>query len=127
MAKKISNANDKSYARLIQEPKFAEMLGEFLIEGEQVVDSLKSAKEGVVFTTKRIVICNASGFLGKKKEFSSVPFNRINTFVLSSAKDLESHAKLDLGFFGTPNLHFEFAGKSEIKLIMKYISEAVLK
>jgi hypothetical protein len=127
MAKKISDANLKNFPRLVQDPKYLDYLSELLIDGEQTVDSLKSAKEGIVFTNKRIIVINVSGAFGKKRQFVSYPYNRVNTFVLSSAKDLESHAQLDLGYFGTPNLHFEFTGKSEIKLIMKYITEAVIK
>ncbi|MGD9605657.1 MAG: PH domain-containing protein [Bacilli bacterium] len=127
MSKKLTDANLKNYPRLVQEPKFLDYLGELLIEGEQTIDSFKSVKEGLVFTNKRVIIIVVSGAFGKKRQFISYPYNRVTTFVLSSSKDLESHAVLDLGYFGTPNLHFEFSGKSEIKTIMKYITEAVIK
>jgi hypothetical protein len=127
MAKKLTDANLKNFSRLVQEPKYLDYLGELLVDGEQAVDSLKSAKEGVVFTNKRVILVSVSGAFGKKRQFVSYPYNRVTTFVLSTAKEIESHAVLDLGYFGTPNLHFEFSGKSEIKLIMKYITEAVIK
>ena len=102
MAKKMTDANLKSYSRLVKEPKYLDYLGEFLIDSEQIVDSFKSAKEGVVFTNKRIIIISVSGAFGKKRQFTSYPYHRITTFVVSTAKDLESNAVLDLGYFGVP-------------------------
>ena len=41
-----------------------------LLENEQVIDSYKSMRDGVVFTNKRIIAVNVQGLTGSKKAVS---------------------------------------------------------
>ena len=40
--------------------------------GEEIIDSYKSLRDGLVFTTKRIIVVNKKGKLGKKVDYEAV-------------------------------------------------------
>jgi len=48
-----------------------------LIQGEQLVSCFTSVRDFVVFTDKRVIAVNVQGMTGKKKDFTSLPYSRI--------------------------------------------------
>ena len=75
------------FARLkkVNNSEFWEIISSFLLNGEEIIGSYKSIRDGVVFTTKRIIAINVQGITGKKKDFTSIPYNKITTFSLETA------------------------------------------
>ncbi|HEY8568405.1 PH domain-containing protein, partial [Microbulbifer sp.] len=66
--------NNKSVFKLKQNADFAEKVAPLLLDGEEVLDSFKSMRDGVVFTSKRIIALNVQGITGSKKDFTSLPY-----------------------------------------------------
>ena len=62
---KLSKTNNSTYASAISG---------ILIDGEEIVSTYQSMRDGVVFTNKRIVAINVQGITGKKKDFTSLPY-----------------------------------------------------
>ncbi|MGN0567069.1 MAG: PH domain-containing protein [Acutalibacteraceae bacterium] len=101
----------------------------FLVEGEVITDTFKALRDGVVFTNKRIIAINTQGLAGTKKDFSSLPYAKIQAFSVETAGLLESgvaDTELELYFSGLGKVKFEFNRGIDIKGICKTISAYVL-
>ena len=50
-----------------------------LIDDERIVSAFKTVRDQLVFTNKRIIAVNVQGLTGKKVDFTSIPYSRIQT------------------------------------------------
>ena len=55
-------------------------LASLLVQDEIVVGTYRAMRDGVVFTNKRIIVINVQGVTGKKKDFTSLPYAKIQAF-----------------------------------------------
>jgi hypothetical protein len=97
-----------------------------LVDGEQVVAAYKGPRDHVVFTTKRIVAVNVQGITGKKKDFTSLPYSKIQAFSVETAGAFDLDAELELWFSGLGKVRFEFKGRADIRAIGQMIAGYVL-
>ncbi len=93
---------------------------------ERIVSTYKGIRDYVVFTTKRIISANVQGMTGKKKDFTSLPYSKIQTFSIETAGVLDLDSELEVYFSGLGKAIFAFTGSSDITLIGKLISEYIL-
>ena len=116
------------FARLkkVDNNAFVSMINDFFIDNETIIGSYQSIRDGVVFTTKRIIAINVQGLTGKKKDFTSIPYNKINTFSLETAGVLDLDAELEIYVSAVGKVKFEFTGSTNVKAICKIISTFVL-
>lgn len=105
---------------------FLAMVGGILIQGEQVIGAYQSIRDGVLFTTKRIIAINVQGITGKKKDFTSLPYSKIQAFSVETAGVLDLDSELELWFSGLGKVKFEFTSKTDVANICRFISENVL-
>jgi hypothetical protein len=110
----------------VDNSEFGTMIGELLIDGESIIGSYKSIRDGVVFTNKRIIAINVQGLTGKKKDFTSIPYSKITTFSLETAGFLDWDAELDIYMSAVGKVRFEFTGSTDVKEICKMISQYAL-
>ena len=99
---------------------------ELLIDGEEVLQAFKSIRDMVVFTTKRIIAINVQGITGKKKDFTSLPYSKIQAFSVETAGTFDLDAELEIWMSGLGRAKFEFAGSYDIKQIQHFIANQVL-
>ena len=97
-----------------------------LVEGEEILGTYQAMRDGVVFTSKRIIAINAQGLTGKKKDMTSLPYRNIQAFSVENAGSFDLDSQLELWFSGLGKVKFEFAGDVDILGICKLISEQVL-
>ncbi len=97
-----------------------------LIDGEDVVSAFKGARDYVAFTTKRVIAVNVQGMTGKKRDFSSLPYAKIQAFSVESAGTFDRDAELELWFSGLGKIKFEFKGTSDIRKIGQMIGRFAL-
>lgn len=112
--------------RMVDNKSFANILQPMLIEDEQIVQSFQTVRDGVVFTTHRIFAINIQGLTGKKKDFTSLPYSRIQAFSVETAGVLDMDSELDLWFSGLGRVRFEFVSNASVSTICRMISEQVL-
>lgn len=99
-----------------------------LIPGESVVSAFKTLRDQLIFTSKRIIAVDVQG-IGRKREFTSMPYNRVQYFsvqtpgVMEMVPDSELTLVFTNGFMAT----FEFRGNVDIGAIGRMISGFVLK
>ena len=117
-----------SFAKLkpVNDADFLGMIQPMFVNGEEVIQSFRGIRDGVVFTTKRIFAINIQGLTGKKKDFTSLPYSKIQAFSVETAGVLDIDSELDLWFSGMGNVRFEFVATADVAQICKMISERVL-
>ena len=104
----------------------AATIGPIMIPGEEIIAEYTAIRDFVVFTNKRIISVNVQGVTGKKKDFTSLPYSRIQAFSIETAGVLDLDAELDIFFSGLGKVRFEFKGACDIAAIGRMISEKVL-
>ena len=106
--------------------EIAPAVAPLLIEGEMGVAAFKSVRDFVVFTNKRLIAVNIQGITGKKRDFTSLPYSKIQAFSVETAGTFDLDAELDLWFSGLGKVHLEFKGKADIRQIGQMIAQFVL-
>ena len=116
------------FARLkkVDNAAFGQVIDDFMIDGEKIVGTYQSIRDGVVFTNKRIITINIQGLTGKKKDFTSIPYNKITTFSLETAGFFDLDAELEIYVSAVGKCKFEFTGSTNVKEICKIISTYAL-
>lgn len=107
----------------------ASVMGEIsplLINGETVIGAYKSMRDYVVFTNKRIMSVNVQGMTGKKKDFSSLPYAKIQMFSVETSGVFDLDSELEMYFSGLGKVKFEFSGASDIVKIGQLIGSFIL-
>ena len=102
-------------------------IGPLLIEGEQIIGAYKGVRDYVVFTTKRLISVNVQGMTGKKKDFTTLPYSKIQAFSVETAGHFDLDSELDLFYSGLGHVRLEFSGASDIVKIGKSISSFILQ
>lgn len=119
---------NKAFAKLkpTDDNSFASILSPMFIQGEQILGTFQSFRDGVVFTNRRIIAINVQGLSGKKKDFTSLPYSKISAFSVETSGVLDLDSELELWFSGLGRVRFEFSKKADVALICRTISEHVL-
>jgi hypothetical protein len=102
------------------------MVGDLLIEDEQIFNSFKGMRDMVIFTNRRIIAVNVQGFTGKKRDYSSLPYSKVQAFSLESAGVFDLDAELELWFSGLGKVKFEFDSKFDVRSFSKFLGRYIL-
>lgn len=105
---------------------FAQQIFPMFVQDEQIVASFQGMRDGVVFTTKRIFAINIQGLTGKKRDYSSLPYSKIQAFSVETAGVLDLDSELELWFSGLGRAKFEFTSATNVADICRIISSYVL-
>ncbi len=109
------------------DPKaIAAELKPILVEGESVRLSFKGIRDSVVFTNKRVITVNVQGVTGKKRDFTSLPYSKIQAWSIETAGQLDLDAELDLWFAGLGKVGFAFKGEVDVHTIGRLIGRYAL-
>lgn len=100
---------------------------DLLIEGETVIGSYTAVRDYVVFTNKRIIAVNVQGITGKKQDYSSLPYSKVQAFSVETAGVIDLDSELELYFSALGKVKFEFTGDSNVKAISQAIASYALK
>ena len=114
---KLKPVDNSTYAPAIQ-PMF--------VNGEEIIASFKTILDGVVFTTKRIFAINIQGITGKKVDYTSLPYSKIQAFSVETAGVLDLDSELELWFSGLGKVKFDFVSNADVSQICRMISDRVL-
>ena len=120
--------NNASFVKLrpVNDNAFEKMVAPILVDGEELVRSFQSIRDGVVFTNLRIITINIQGITGKKRDFTSLPYNKIQAFSVETAGAFDLDSELELWFSGMGSVKLEFIGATDVAHLCKLISEKVL-
>ncbi len=116
------------FSRLDKEDNsiFLSQISPMLVKDEEIIWTFQSFRDGVVFTNKRIISINIQGITGKKKDYSSLPYSKIQAFSVETAGSLDLDSELEVWFSGLGKVKFDFVKNCNVAEIAKFISEKVL-
>lgn len=103
------------------------MIQPLLIMNENVVSAYKTARDYVFFTTHRIISVNVQGITGSKKDYTSIPYTKIQTFSIETSGMFDMDAELEVYISSVGKVKFSFTGKTDVLRIAQIISEYTLK
>jgi hypothetical protein len=106
--------------------KQAEICRPFLIDGEDIIAVFQGMRDRVVFTNKRIIAVNVQGITGKKIDFSSMPYSKVQVFSIETSGVFDRDCEIELYFSAVGKVKIEIAGSFDIIRFNKIISQYVL-
>lgn len=112
--------------RPVDNNSFSAIISPMFIPGEEIIGTYQSIRDGVVFTNKRIIAINVQGITGKKKDFTSLPYSKIQAYSVETAGVLDLDSELELWFSGLGKIKLEFVASANVSQICRLISEKVL-
>ena len=96
------------------------------VPGEENISTYQAIRDGVVFTNKRIIVINVQGITGKKKDFTSLPYSKIQAYSVETAGTFDLDSELELWFSTLGKIKLEFVSRANVSEICKLISMHVL-
>ena len=111
----------------VDNKQFAKVIVPMLIQNEQIVSTYKTDRDGVIFTNKRIIAINVQGLTGSKKDFTSLPYNKISAYSVETAGTFDLDSELEMWFAGLGKVTFEFKSNSNVSEICRIISTYALR
>jgi len=122
----FKNAN---YLKLkqVDNSQFAGVITPMLIQGEQIISTYKTVRDGVVFTNKRIIAISVQGITGSKKDFTSLPYSKISAYSVETAGTIDLDSELEMWFSGLGKVKFEFKNNANVTEICRIISTYALQ
>ena len=105
---------------------YAAFINPILVDGEHIVDAFQSIRDGVVFTNKRVISINVQGATGKKKDFTSLAYHKVQAFSIETAGVFDLDSELQMWFSGLGKVTFEFTSKADVTGICRMISAYIL-
>jgi hypothetical protein len=120
--------NNAKYMKLreVDEKDGQKLVGGLLIPEEEIIGSFKTVRDMVIFTSRRIIAVNIQGFSGKKKDFTSLPYSKVQAFSFESAGTFDLDAELELWFSGLGKVRFEFNSRFDVSKFSKSIGSYIL-
>ena len=110
----------------VDDSAYSEAIAPMLVDGEFIVGTFKAIRDGVVFTNKRIFVINVQGLTGKKVDYTSLPYSKIQAYSVETAGVIDLDSELELWFSGLGKIKLEFVARADVGKICKMISERVL-
>ena len=105
---------------------YDKMLSPLLVNDEEIVSSFQTFRDGVVFTNKRIIAINVQGLTGSKKDFTSLPYSKVQAYSVETSGAFDMDGELTLWFSGLGLVRLEFATKVDLAYLCRIISGFVL-
>jgi hypothetical protein len=102
-------------------------INKFLVDGETVLSAFKTMRDQLVFTNKRIIAANVQGLIGKKIDYTSIPYSKIQTFSVETAGLLDRDCELEVYISAIGKIRFEIRGGFDIVTFNEIISKYVLE
>ena len=120
--------NNASFLKLrpVNNTAYQALIAPMFVPGETIIGTFQSIRDGVVFTNKRIIAINIQGLTGKKKDFTSLPYSKIQAYSVETAGTFDLDSELDLWFSGMGKIRLEFVAQANVYEICRMISERVL-
>ena len=102
------------------------VIAPLFVPDEIFIGEYQAIRDYIIFTHKRAIAVNVQGVTGKKKDFTTLPYSKIQLFSVETAGILDLDSELDLYYSGIGLVKFEFTGESDIVNIARIIGKYLL-
>ncbi len=98
------------------------------VDGERILGAYKTIRDQVIFTNKRIITVDVQGITGKRKDYSTLPYSKLQYFSVQTPgfAELIPDCEMELFFTNGFVAKFEFKGNCNIIELGKTISQYIL-
>ncbi len=124
----VIDFNNATFAKL-SPWDLAQVRGELdgmLVENEVLHLTFKGLRDSVTFTNRRVVALNVQGITGKKRDYTSLPYSRVQAFSVETAGTLDLDSELVMWFSGVGRVKLEFARGVDIRVLGRLLADHVL-
>ena len=97
-----------------------------LVDEENIIAAFKGIRDSLVFTNKRIIAINVQGLTGKKTDFTSMPYSKVQTYSIETSGVFDRDCEIELYFSSVGVVKFEIKGNFDIIAFNKILSSYVL-
>ena len=112
--------------RSVDYDKYAKLVDQLLIDCEEPIYAFATVRDGLVFTNMRVIAINIQGVTGKRKDFTSLPYRRIQAYSIETSGVFDIDCELELWFSGLGKVRFEFTSGADAAELCRLISGYVL-
>ena len=81
----------------------------------------------ILFTNKRLIIINVRGLTGKKINFHTIPYNKINSFAIETSETFDLDAELKVWVSGLVGVEIKFLKGIDINYYSKSCTTTLLR
>ena len=106
--------------------QFAAELAPLIVQGESLLAAFQGARDYIVFTDKRLIAVNVQGVTGKKRDYTTLPFSKIQAFSIETAGTFDLDAELEMWVSGLGKVRLEFRGQVDIRYIGQLLAHHLL-
>ena len=99
---------------------------DFLLEDESIFGVFQAVRDQLVFTNKRIIAANVQGMTGKKVDYTSIPYSKIQTFSIETAGTFDRDCELQLYVSPIGKISFNITHGFDIVSFSRMISQYIL-
>lgn len=112
----------------IEEKDVQKDITNLFVDGERILGAYKTIRDQVIFTNKRIITVDVQGITGKRKDYSTLPYSKLQYFSVQTPgfAELIPDCEMELFFTNGFVAKFEFKGNCNIIELGKTISQYVL-
>ena len=96
------------------------------VPGEVFIGEYQAVRDYVIFTNKRVISVNVQGVTGKKKDFTILPYSKIQTFSIETSGVFDLDSELELWFSGLGKVRFEFSSRADAAGLCRLIASYAL-
>lgn len=86
----------------VDESKVEKELSTVLVDGEVTEKAYRLVRDLVVFTNKRMIMIDKQSMLGKKREYSSIPYRSVVRFSKETQGNFDLDAEIKFWLSGNP-------------------------
>jgi len=97
-----------------------------LLDDEEVIGAFTTIRDKVIVTDRRLMIVNVQGAIGKKTDYTSLPFNKVQAFSVETSGVFDIDCEIDLWFAYLGRVRLEIVGKFDIRAFNKVLSSHIL-
>lgn len=97
-----------------------------LVAGEEILHAFESVRDSIVFTNKRVIALNVQGLTGKKKDYTSLPYSKVQAFSVETAGTFDLDCEIDLWFSSVGKVRFEITGGFDVRSFNQMLSQYIL-
>lgn len=119
---------DLSKERLftLKQDVISEAYASYMIDNEELLFFFSGKRDGIAFTSKRIMCFDAQGITGKKLEVSSFPYSKINGFSTESAGAFDRDMEIEILVNGMGKLKIRLSANTDVVTIGRFLAERIL-
>ena len=112
--------------RPVKASNFDKMVSPLFVAGEEIIEAYQGVRDGIVFTNKRVIVINIQGVTGKKKDFTSLPYHKVQSYSIETAGLFDVDCELILWFAELGAVYFELSSGTKVVELCRKISEHIL-